>query len=72
MIVEDGFAWNWASDCDGIDRYRLDHLKNMCEEELVKRVEASNAADILRSYLSFKLKPVVPLFVAWRNYFTKT
>jgi len=29
------------------DRYRLDHLKNMCEEELVKRVEASNAADIL-------------------------
>ena len=30
-------------------RYRLDHLKNMCEEELVKRVEASNAADILRS-----------------------
>jgi hypothetical protein len=30
------------------DRYRLDHLKNMCEEELVKRVEASNAADILR------------------------
>ena len=29
-------------------RYRLDHLKNMCEEELVKRVEASNAADILR------------------------
>ena len=28
-------------------RYRLDHLKNMCEEELVKRVEASNAADIL-------------------------
>ena len=31
-----------------IGRYRLDHLKNMCEEELVKRVEASNAADILR------------------------
>lgn len=29
------------------DRYRLDHLKYMCEEELVKRVEASNAADIL-------------------------
>jgi len=29
------------------DRYRLDHLKHMCEEELVKRVEASNAADIL-------------------------
>ena len=44
------FAWNWATDWHWFGRYRLDHLKNMCEEELVKRVEASNAADILRSF----------------------
>ena len=47
-----------ASSYQAADRYRLDHLKHMCEEELVNRVEASNAADILSlaHKVSFKLQ----------------
>jgi len=40
------------------DRYRLDHLKHMCEEELVKRVEASNAADILSLAHKYNAQPL--------------
>jgi len=40
------------------DRYRLDHLKHMCEEELVKRVEASNAADILSLAHKYSAQPL--------------
>lgn len=40
------------------DRYRLDHLKHMCEEELVNRVEASNAADILSLAHKYNAAPL--------------
>ena len=40
------------------DRYRLDHLKQMCEEELVNRVEASNAADILSLAHKYNAAPL--------------
>jgi len=40
------------------DRYRLDHLKHMCEEELVNRVEAANAADILSLAHKYNAAPL--------------
>merc|ERR1719348_283279 len=40
------------------DRYRLDHLKHMCEEELVKRVSASNAADTLSLAHKYNAQPL--------------
>lgn len=40
------------------DRYRLDHLKHLCEEELVTRVEASNAADILSLAHKYNAQPL--------------
>ena len=49
-----------------IHRYRLDHLKNMCEEELVKRVEASNAADILRSHDQYKKYLNIKFWRYWK------
>jgi len=40
------------------DRYRLDHLKQMCEEELVNRVEPTNAADILSLAHKYNAQPL--------------
>jgi len=40
------------------DRYRLDDLKHICEEELVERVEASNAADILSLAHKYNAQPL--------------
>ena len=49
-----------VSECcvQAADRYRLDHLKHMCEEELVNRVEASNAADILSLAHKYNAAPL--------------
>ncbi|XP_023340926.1 speckle-type POZ protein B [Eurytemora carolleeae] len=40
------------------DRYRLDDLKHLCEEELIERVEASNAADILSLAHKYNAQPL--------------
>jgi len=40
------------------DRYRLDDLKHVCEEELIERVEASNAADILSLAHKYNAQPL--------------
>ena len=52
------------------DRYRLDHLKHMCEEELVNRVEAANAADILS--LAHKVSFVLITHPRESQYFKKS
>jgi len=40
------------------DRYRLEDLKHVCEEELIERVEASNAADILSLAHKYNAQPL--------------
>lgn len=40
------------------DRYRLEDLKHICEEELIERVEASNAADILSLAHKYNAQPL--------------
>ena len=40
------------------DRYRLEDLKHVCEEELIERVDASNAADILSLAHKYNAQPL--------------